>query len=317
MITGKMMHQQMTVGSMITHAGKYHGDTEVVSVETDGGIRRSNWRAIDLNARRLASALGKMGIQLGDRCATIAWNNIRHLEIYFGVASGGMVCHTINPRLHPEHLAYIINHAEDQVLFLDKTFLPVAAKLGPMLKTVKAFVLMGPRDEEAAASVPGLLFYDELLETGDPDFEWPDIDETSPASLCYTSGTTGNPKGVQYTHRSIMLHTLAGNNPDGMALSAQRLCSAGCSDVSCLGLGFALHRGGHGVQAGSAGAGFGWGQPGRFDRWRKGHDLTGRADHLAGAFGRAEKTRQPRPVDATDGGGRVGYAAQHVHRVSR
>lgn len=221
MITGKMMHQQMTVGSMITHAGKYHGDTEVVSVETDGGIRRSNWRAIDLNARRLASALGKMGIQLGDRCATIAWNNIRHLEIYFGVASGGMVCHTINPRLHPEHLAYIINHAEDQVLFLDKTFLPVAAKLGPMLKTVQAFVLMGPRDEEAAATVPGLLFYDELLETGDPDFDWPDFDENSPASLCYTSGTTGNPKGVQYTHRSIMLHTLAGNNPDGMALSAK------------------------------------------------------------------------------------------------
>lgn len=221
MITGKMMHQQMTVGSMITHAGKYHGDTEVVSVETDGGIRRSNWRTIDVNARRLASALGKIGIQLGDRCATIAWNNIRHLEIYFGVASGGMVCHTINPRLHPEHLAYIINHAEDQVLFLDKTFLPVAAKLGPMLKTVQAFVLMGPRDEEAAASVPGLLFYDELLETGDPDFDWPDFDENSPASLCYTSGTTGNPKGVQYTHRSIMLHTLAGNNPDGMALSAK------------------------------------------------------------------------------------------------
>ncbi len=221
MITGKMMHQQLTVGSIITHAGKFHGDTEIASVETSGGVRRSTWKGVEQNARRLASALSKLGIEEGDRCATIAWNNIRHLEIYFGVSSGGMVCHTINPRLHPEQLAYIINHAQDRVLFLDKTFLPVAAMLGSKLESVKAVVLMGPRDEEAAAAVPGLVFYDELLETGDPDFDWPEIDENSPASLCYTSGTTGYPKGVQYTHRSIMLHALAGNNPDGMNLSAR------------------------------------------------------------------------------------------------
>ncbi|WP_372571232.1 long-chain fatty acid--CoA ligase [Ruegeria jejuensis] len=220
-MTGTMMYQQLNVGAIIDHASKFHGDTEVVSVETTGGVRRSNWSEVARNARRLASALNKLGVQQGERVATIAWNNVRHLEIYFGVASGGMVCHTINPRLFPEQLVYIINHAEDQVLFLDKTFLPVAAKLGQMLKTVKAVVLMGPRDEEAAAMVDGLLFYDELLETGDPDYVWPDIEETAPASLCYTSGTTGNPKGVQYTHRSISLHALAIALPDALNLSGR------------------------------------------------------------------------------------------------
>ena len=217
---GKMMHKQLTISALIDHAERYHAETEVVSVETTGGLTRSNWGEIGRNSRKLASALSKMGLSQGDRVATIAWNNRRHLEIYFGVAGGGVVCHTINPRLFPEQLIYIINHAEDQVLFLDKTFLPVAAKLGEHLKTVKAVVLLGPRDEEAAAMVDGLLFYDELIETGDDDYVWPEIDENAPSSLCYTSGTTGNPKGVQYTHRTTVLHSLAGNQPDGMALSA-------------------------------------------------------------------------------------------------
>jgi fatty-acyl-CoA synthase len=221
MNTGKMMHRQLTVGSMIDHAGKYHADTEIVSVETTGGTTVSSWGDVAYNARRLASALGKLGVDAGARVGTIAWNNVRHLEIYFGVASGGMVCHTINPRLHPEQLIYIINHAEDQVLFVDRTFLPAAAKLKPMLKSLKAIILMGPRDEEAAAMLDGVVFYDELLETADADYKWPDIDELSPASLCYTSGTTGNPKGVQYTHRSIALHALSGSNPDCLNLSAR------------------------------------------------------------------------------------------------
>jgi len=218
---GKMMRQSLTIGSLIDHAERYHAATEVVSVETAGGINRSNWGQISSNARKLASALGKLGITQGQTCATIAWNNRRHLEIYFGVAGGGMICHTINPRLFPEQLIYIINHAEDQVLFLDKTFLPIAAKLGEHLKSVKHVVLMGPRDDEAAAMVPGLLFYDELLEAGDAAYQWPDIDENMPSSLCYTSGTTGNPKGVLYTHRTTVLHSIAGNQPDGMALSAR------------------------------------------------------------------------------------------------
>ncbi len=219
-MSGTMMYKQLTIGSLIDHAEIYHAAAEVVSVETTGGITRSTWGDVARNARRLGSALDKLGVGAGARCATIAWNNRRHLEIYFGVAGSGRVTHTINPRLFPEQLIYIINHAEDEVLFLDKTFLPVAAKLGAHLKTVKHVVLMGPRDEEAAAMVEGLKFYDELIETGDPTYRWPEIDETQPASLCYTSGTTGNPKGVQYTHRSTVLHSIAGNQPDGLALSA-------------------------------------------------------------------------------------------------
>ncbi len=218
---GQMMHQQLTTSSLIKHAAKYHGETEITSVETTGGLSHSNWKTIEQNARKLASALEKLGINQGDRCATIAWNNKRHLEIYFGVAGAGMVCHTMNPRLHPEQMIYIANHARDQVMFLDKTFLGFAAKLGAHFKSVKHYVLLGPRDEDSAAMVDGLLFYDELLETGDADYQWPEIDETTPSSLCYTSGTTGNPKGVLYTHRSTVLHSLGGNQPDGLNLSAQ------------------------------------------------------------------------------------------------
>ena len=218
---GKMMHQQLTISSLIEHAGRYHGDTTVVSVETSGEVIHSSWGEVEANARKLASALARLGLKTGDRCATIAWNNRRHLEIYFGVAGAGMVCHTINPRLFPEQLIYIINHAEDQILFLDQTFLPVAAKLGEHLKTLKHVVLMGPRNEEAAAMVDGLLFYDELIAAEPDDTTWPELDENLPSSLCYTSGTTGNPKGVQYTHRTTVLHSIAGNQPDGMALSAK------------------------------------------------------------------------------------------------
>ena len=220
-MSGRMMHMPLTISSLIEHAARYHGGTEVVSVETTGGLARTTWAEVERGARRLASALEKLGMKQGERCATIAWNNRRHLEIYFGVAGAGLVCHTINPRLFPEQLIYIINHAADRVLFLDRTFLPVAARLGEHLKSVEHVVLMGPRDEEAAAMVEGLKFYDELLESGDENYRWPEIDENAPSSLCYTSGTTGHPKGVQYTHRSTVLHSIGGNQPDGLAVSAR------------------------------------------------------------------------------------------------
>tara|TARA_R110000765_G_scaffold2301_3_gene6771 strand:- start:7611 stop:9257 length:1647 start_codon:yes stop_codon:yes gene_type:complete len=220
-MNGTMMSQPLTISSLIAHAQTYHGGTEVVSVETDGTVDRSNWGTVGANARRLAQALDKLGVDAGARCGTIAWNNRRHLEIYFGVAGSGRVTHTLNPRLTPEQMIYIINHAEDQVMFLDRTFLPVAAKLGTHLKSVKHFVLLGPRDDEAAGMVDGLIFFDELLETGDAGYDWPVLDENAPAALCYTSGTTGNPKGVQYTHRSTVLHSIAGNQPDGIAIAAR------------------------------------------------------------------------------------------------
>ena len=218
---GKMMDQPLLISKLIDHAGRYHSTAQVISVETTGGVDTSSWGEVAINARRLACALSGLGLSPQDRCATIAWNNRRHLEIYFGVAGGGFVCHTINPRLQPEQLIFIVNDAADKVVFLDRTFLPAAARLKEHFKSIEHIVLMGPRDAEAARMVEGLLFYDELLESGNPAFQWPSFPETWASSLCYTSGTTGNPKGVLYTHRSTLLHTLAGNQPDGLALSAR------------------------------------------------------------------------------------------------
>ena len=217
---GQMQTAPLLISSLIDHAERYHGGTEIVSVNTTGGIEETNWAGIARNSRRLGSALTRLGLDPQARCATIAWNNRRHLEIYFGVSGAGFVCHTINPRLFPEQLIYIINHAQDKVLFLDKTFLPIIVKLRTHLPDLDHVVLMSGRDDEAAKAVPELKFYDELLETGDPDFDWPIFDENTASSLCYTSGTTGNPKGVLYSHRSTMLHTFASNTLDCVGYSA-------------------------------------------------------------------------------------------------
>jgi fatty-acyl-CoA synthase len=218
---GQMMNMPLTIGSLIDHAARFHSNGEIISVETAGGIENTTWAEIGANAHRLSSALRKLGLAKSARCGTIAWNNRRHLEIYFGVAGGGFVCHTINPRMGPEQMVYVMNHAEDQVLFIDATFVPAAGKLTQALEHCKYIVMLGPRDEVAAQSIPGLMFYDELLETGDAYEAWPDIDEQSAANLCYTSGTTGDPKGVLYSHRSTVLHTLSGNQPDGLNISAK------------------------------------------------------------------------------------------------
>lgn len=220
-MNGTMMYQPLTVGSLIDHAMHYHASTEVVSVETSGEVETLNWGRVADNARRLGAVLDKLGVAPGSRCATIAWNNRRHLEIYYGVASSGRITHTVNPRLHPDQLTFIMEDADDQVLFIDRTFLSAVASLKPKLKSIRHFVLMGGRDAQAEAMLDGLQFYDELLEGVEPLAQWPDLDENSAAALCYTSGTTGNPKGVQYTHRSTVLHSLLGNQPDGVAVAAR------------------------------------------------------------------------------------------------
>ncbi|QNK09547.1 long-chain fatty acid--CoA ligase [Enterobacter sp. JUb54] len=216
-----MMYQDLTTRALLEHAARYHTDTGIVSVGTLAGREYSSWGQVAESARRLASAMQRLGITQGARCGTLAWNNRRHLEIYFGVSAGGWVTHTINPRLSVEHLVFIINDAADEVLFFDYTFLPLIAALRPHLPTVKHFVVLEPRNEAALATVDSLLFFDDLLAEADPQYRWPDLSEQSPASLCYTSGTTGKPKGVLNTHRSLVLHALSGNQPDAAGISAQ------------------------------------------------------------------------------------------------
>lgn len=217
---GQMMTQPLLISSLIDHAERYHGQTEIYSVDPGGSVEQTNWAGIAQNARRLGSALTALGLTPQDRVGTLAWNNRRHLEIYFGVSGAGFVCHTINPRLFPEQLTYIINHAQDRVLFFDTTFLPLVAALHEHLTEVQHFVLMGPRDEVALSQVPGVQFYDELIASGDPEFDWPVFDENTASSLCYTSGTTGHPKGVLYSHRSTLLHSFASNTRDVIGYSA-------------------------------------------------------------------------------------------------
>ncbi|KIC48744.1 long-chain fatty acid--CoA ligase [Tateyamaria sp. ANG-S1] len=218
---GQMMNYPLTIGSLVDHAARYHAETVITSVNTGGGVEETTWGQVGANSRRLGDALLKLGLEPQARCATIAWNNRRHLEIYFGVSGAGLVCHTINPRLFPEQLIYIINHAEDRVLFIDRTFIPLVKAIRDKIPGVEHVVLMEGRDEVAAAEIDGLEFYDELVATGVPDFAWPEFDENTASSLCYTSGTTGNPKGVLYSHRSTVLHAFASNTPDCIGFSAR------------------------------------------------------------------------------------------------
>ncbi|MEL7091009.1 MAG: long-chain fatty acid--CoA ligase [Pseudomonadota bacterium] len=218
---GQMMNFPLTIASLVDHAARYHGATEIWSVETAGGVTETTWAEVAANSRRLGHALEQLGLGEQARCGTIAWNNRRHLEIYFGVSGAGFVCHTINPRLFPEQLIYIINHAEDRVLFIDRTFVPLVKAIRDKIEGVEYIVLMEGRDDALAGEIEGLVFYDDLIARGSPDYEWPPLDELTASSLCYTSGTTGHPKGVLYSHRSTVLHALASNTPDCIGFSAR------------------------------------------------------------------------------------------------
>ena len=217
---GQMMTAPLLISGLVAHAERYHGDTEIVSVNTGGGKETSSWGTTGRNARRLASALHALKLGSQARCATIAWNNRRHLEIYFGVSGAGFVCHTINPRLFPEQLVYIMNHAEDEVLFIDSTFVPLVAAIRDQLTTLKHIVLLEAETGDAGQTLSGIISYDELLAQGDESYQWPEFDELTASSLCYTSGTTGNPKGVLFSHRSTVLHSFALNLKDSGAFSA-------------------------------------------------------------------------------------------------
>ena len=221
---GQMMQQPLLISSLITHAERHHPEQEVVSRRVEGDIHRTTYKAVAARSRRVANALTALGVQAGDRVATLAWNGYRHMELYFGVSGSGVVLHTLNPRLHPDQIVYIADHAENQVLFFDMTFLPLIQAVAGRTKTVRHWVALTDRANmpapEVAAKIPNLLCYEDLLAAQSEQYSWPSFDENTASSLCYTSGTTGNPKGVLYSHRSTVLHTMAAALPDCLGASA-------------------------------------------------------------------------------------------------
>jgi fatty-acyl-CoA synthase len=220
-MNGLMMDVALTITSIIQHAERVHGAQEIVSVTGDNPRHRYTYKQAFDRTRQLANALVPWGLARGDRIATLAWNDYRHLETYYASACSGYVCHTINPRLFPEQIIYIINHAEDQYLFVDKDFWPLIEKIAPHCPGVKAWVVMTPPEHMPQTELSNVLCYETLLEGQSTAFAWPDLDENTACALCYTSGTTGNPKGVLYSHRSTVLHTYGSMMPDCLDISAR------------------------------------------------------------------------------------------------
>jgi acyl-CoA synthetase (AMP-forming)/AMP-acid ligase II len=217
---GLMMDTPLLISSIAKHAEKFHGEREIVSVTMDNPRHRCTVADVTMRARKLANALDRMGLKQGDRVATIAWNDYRHLEIYYGVSGAGYVCHTINPRLFPEQLVFIINHAEDRWIFTDLMFVPLLEKLLPQTPNVEGVVVMTDEAHMPETALPNAVCYETLLAAESADYTWPDLDERTASALCYTSGTTGDPKGVLYDHRSTVLHAYASVAPDVMNLSS-------------------------------------------------------------------------------------------------
>jgi acyl-CoA synthetase (AMP-forming)/AMP-acid ligase II len=218
---GLMMDRPLLISTIAEHAEKFHGDREIVSVTLDNPLHRYTIRDAIGRSRQLASALDGLGLGQGDRVATIAWNDYRHLEIYYGVSGSGRVCHTINPRLFPDQLVFIINHAEDRYIFTDVMFVPLLEKLLPKLSGVEGFVVMTDEASMPETSLPNAICYESLVADASGDYAWPQFDERTASALCYTSGTTGDPKGVLYDNRSTVLHAYASVAPDVVGLASR------------------------------------------------------------------------------------------------
>ena len=214
---GVMSERPLLVSAILDHAAAYHRDTEIVSRSVEGTIYRHTYAEAERRSKRLARALLQLGIKPGERIGTLAWNTFRHFELYYGISGIGAVCHTINPRLFDDQIVYIVNHASDRLLFVDTTFLPLVERLAPQFPKDCRFVLLS----EAETSLPIVGRYDDLIADQSEEFDWPEFDERTAASLCYTSGTTGNPKGALYSHRSTVLHALGASLPDAIPLSAR------------------------------------------------------------------------------------------------
>jgi fatty-acyl-CoA synthase len=219
---GLMQDQPLLISSLIEFAARHHGEAEVVSRRVEGDLHRCTYRDVAARSRQVAQALDAWGLAFSDRVATLAWNGYRHLELYFGVSGSGRVLHTLNPRLAPDQVVWIANHAEDRVLCFDMTFLPLIKAIWKQCATVKHWVALCDADAlPADTGIDGLLSYEAWIAPQGTTYEWPSFDERSAASLCYTSGTTGNPKGALYSHRSTVLHAYGGALPDALNLSAR------------------------------------------------------------------------------------------------
>ncbi|CAM3446457.1 3-(methylthio)propionyl-CoA ligase [Parendozoicomonas haliclonae] len=217
---GNMMDLPLQISSLLDHAEQTHPDTEIVSRRCEGDIHRYTMSDAAKRAKQAANALEKMGVQQGDRVATLAWNNYRHYELYFAVSGTGAVMHTINPRLFPEQLVYIINHAEDRWIFVDLTFVPLLEAIKDQITNVEGFIVLCDEDRMPETSLPNAICYETLIKNEPETYSWPLLDEQQAACLCYTSGTTGNPKGVLYSHRSTMIHTMGSIGYEAIGISS-------------------------------------------------------------------------------------------------
>lgn len=217
---GLMQDWPLLCHRIIEHAARIHGNQEVVTRSVEGPIVRTTYAQIHQRALKVSQMLDRAGIKLGDRVATIAWNTARHLECWYGIMGIGAICHTVNPRLFPDQIAWIVNHAQDRVMITDLTFIPVLEKIADQIPSVERFVVLTDAEHMPQTTLKNAIAYEEWLKEADGDFEWKTFDENTAAAMCYTSGTTGDPKGVLYSHRSNVLHALMANNPDALGTRA-------------------------------------------------------------------------------------------------
>jgi fatty-acyl-CoA synthase len=206
---------------IIDHAARIHGKQEVVTRSVEGPIVRTTYADIRTRALKVSQQLTRNGVKFGDRVGTIAWNTARHLECWYGIMGIGAICHTINPRLFPEQIAWIVNHAQDKVMITDLTFVPILEKIAGQMPSIERYVVLTDRAHMPDTTLKNAVPYEEWIGAADGDFVWQDFDENTAAAMCYTSGTTGDPKGVLYSHRSNVLHALIANNRDALGTSAQ------------------------------------------------------------------------------------------------